>query len=53
MNTSRLQIPSDCIILKDKTIFSENRYKHEMMVDGEPVIFEILDTCPKVSLQKF
>ncbi|CAG7716149.1 unnamed protein product [Allacma fusca] len=26
---------------------SENRYKHEMMVDGEPVIFEILDTCPK------
>ena len=28
---------------------SENRYKHEAMINGEPVIFEILDTCPKVS----
>ncbi|XP_076338583.1 ras-related and estrogen-regulated growth inhibitor isoform X1 [Tachypleus tridentatus] len=27
---------------------TENRYKNEMMVDGEPVIFEVLDTCPKV-----
>ena len=27
---------------------SENRYKHEAMINGEPVIFEILDTCPKV-----
>ncbi|XP_071439829.1 ras-related and estrogen-regulated growth inhibitor [Hetaerina americana] len=26
---------------------SENRYKHEVLVDGEPVLFEILDTCPK------
>ncbi|XP_046390333.1 ras-related and estrogen-regulated growth inhibitor-like protein [Ischnura elegans] len=26
---------------------SENRYKHEGLVDGEPVLFEILDTCPK------
>ncbi|CAL8104974.1 unnamed protein product [Orchesella dallaii] len=26
---------------------TETRYKHEMMVDGEPVIFEILDSCPK------
>ncbi|BFF98980.1 ras-related and estrogen-regulated growth inhibitor [Drosophila madeirensis] len=26
---------------------TENRYKHEAMVDGEPVLFEILDTCPK------
>eukprot|EP00092_Neocalanus_flemingeri_P010033 GFUD01010813.1.p1 GENE.GFUD01010813.1~~GFUD01010813.1.p1 ORF type:complete len:224 (-),score=36.83 GFUD01010813.1:33-704(-) len=26
---------------------SETRYKHEIMVDGEPVIFEICDTCPK------
>ncbi|KAI9563300.1 hypothetical protein GHT06_010758 [Daphnia sinensis] len=26
---------------------SENRYKHEAMINGEPVIFEILDTCPK------
>lgn len=26
----------------------ENRYKHEAMVDGEPILFEILDTCPKV-----
>ncbi|PSN41887.1 GTP-binding protein Rit1, partial [Blattella germanica] len=24
-----------------------NRYKHEVLVDGEPVLFEILDTCPK------
>ncbi|XP_073974593.1 ras-related and estrogen-regulated growth inhibitor isoform X2 [Rhodnius prolixus] len=23
------------------------RYKHEVLVDGEPVLFEILDTCPK------
>lgn len=28
--------------------FTENRYKHEAMVDGEPILFEILDTCPKV-----
>ncbi|XP_055909530.1 ras-related and estrogen-regulated growth inhibitor isoform X2 [Eupeodes corollae] len=26
---------------------AENRYKHEALVDGEPVLFEILDTCPK------
>ena len=26
----------------------ENRYKYEVLVDGEPVLFEILDTCPKV-----
>lgn len=30
-------------------LIAENRYKHEAMVDGEPVLFEILDTCPKVS----
>ena len=24
------------------------RYKHEIMVDGDPVIFEICDTCTKV-----
>lgn len=29
---------------------TENRYKHESMVDGEPVLFEILDTCPKVDV---
>lgn len=28
-------------------IYVENRYKHEAMVDGEPVLFEILDACPK------
>lgn len=27
----------------------ENRYKHEATVEGEPVLFELLDTCPKVS----
>ncbi|KAL9902498.1 ras-like protein family member 11B isoform X3 [Glossina fuscipes] len=26
---------------------TENRYKHEALVDGEPILFEILDTCPK------
>ncbi|TGZ32338.1 Ras-related and estrogen-regulated growth inhibitor [Temnothorax longispinosus] len=26
---------------------SETRYKHEVLVDGEPILFEILDTCPK------
>ncbi|XP_033222964.1 ras-related and estrogen-regulated growth inhibitor isoform X2 [Belonocnema kinseyi] len=26
---------------------SENRYKHEVLVDGDPILFEILDTCPK------
>ena len=26
---------------------SETRYKHELLVDGEPVLFEICDTCPK------
>lgn len=30
-------------------LYTENRYKHEAMINGEPVIFEILDTCPKVS----
>lgn len=34
-----------CFIYK----YIENRYKHEAMVDSEPVLFEILDTCPKVS----
>ena len=29
-------------------VCAENRYKHEVLVDGEPVLFEILDTCPKV-----
>lgn len=34
-------------------LIAENRYKHEgIMVDGEPVLFEILDTCPKVSLRR-
>ncbi|TRY73804.1 hypothetical protein TCAL_09123 [Tigriopus californicus] len=27
---------------------SETRYKHEILVDGEPVLFEICDTCPKL-----
>lgn len=31
-----------------RILIAENRYKHEAMVDGEPVLFEILDTCPKV-----
>ncbi|GIY39707.1 ras-related and estrogen-regulated growth inhibitor [Caerostris darwini] len=26
---------------------TDSRYKNEVMVDGEPVIFEIIDTCPK------
>ncbi|KAL2719675.1 ras-related and estrogen-regulated growth inhibitor isoform X2 [Vespula squamosa] len=25
----------------------KNRYKHEVLVDGEPILFEILDSCPK------
>eukprot|EP00094_Tigriopus_californicus_P009460 TCALIF_09123-PA protein Name:"Similar to RERG Ras-related and estrogen-regulated growth inhibitor (Bos taurus)" AED:0.06 eAED:0.06 QI:472/0.75/0.6/1/0.5/0.6/5/0/245 len=28
--------------------FLETRYKHEILVDGEPVLFEICDTCPKL-----
>lgn len=28
--------------------FTDMRYKNEVMVDGEPILFEILDTCPKV-----
>ena len=27
------------------------RYKHEILVDGDPVIFEICDTCPKVNFE--
>ena len=27
---------------------TETRYKHEILVDGEPILFEICDTCPKV-----
>ena len=30
-------------------IFAIYRYKHEILVDGDPVIFEICDTCPKVN----
>ncbi|GBL80558.1 Ras-related and estrogen-regulated growth inhibitor [Araneus ventricosus] len=26
---------------------TENKYKNEVMVDNEPVLFEIIDTCPK------
>jgi len=26
---------------------SDSRYKNEVLVDGDPVIFEICDTCPK------
>lgn len=26
---------------------SDTRYKNEILVDGDPVIFELLDTCPK------
>ncbi|XP_054275821.1 ras-related and estrogen-regulated growth inhibitor-like [Macrosteles quadrilineatus] len=26
---------------------AETRYKHEVLVDGEPILFEILDSCPK------
>lgn len=29
-------------------VVTDSRYKHEVLVDGEPVLFEILDTCPKV-----
>ncbi|VVC94279.1 unnamed protein product [Leptidea sinapis] len=25
----------------------ESKYKHETLLDGEPILFEILDTCPK------
>jgi len=28
---------------------SDSRYKHEIMVDGDPVIFEICDTCTKTT----
>lgn len=34
--------------MSDFTFLAENRYKHEAMVDGEPILVEILDTCPKV-----
>lgn len=37
-------IPYSCVPM------AETRYKHETMVDGEPVIFEICDTCPKVRI---
>ncbi|CAH1123139.1 unnamed protein product [Ceutorhynchus assimilis] len=26
---------------------SETRYKHEVLVDNDPILYEILDTCPK------
>lgn len=26
---------------------SETRYKHEVLIDNDPVLYEILDTCPK------
>ncbi|KAG8198535.1 hypothetical protein JTE90_026438 [Oedothorax gibbosus] len=27
---------------------AENKYKNEVLVDNEPVLFEIIDTCPKL-----
>lgn len=30
-------------------IVTDSKYKHEALLDGEPILFEILDTCPKVS----
>jgi len=32
---------------------SDSRYKNEVLVDGDPVIFEICDTCPKVRSKKW
>lgn len=29
-------------------LVTENRHKYEIMVDGEAVLCEIWDTCPKV-----
>lgn len=29
---------------------SDSRYKHEVMVDGDPVIFEVCDTCTKSTM---
>ncbi|XP_018318749.1 ras-related and estrogen-regulated growth inhibitor [Agrilus planipennis] len=26
---------------------TETKYKHEVLVDGDPILFEIFDTCPK------
>ncbi|XP_063920043.1 GTP-binding protein Rit2 isoform X2 [Zophobas morio] len=26
---------------------TEGRYKHEVLIDNEPILYEILDTCPK------
>uniref|UniRef100_A0A1Y1MAX7 small monomeric GTPase n=1 Tax=Photinus pyralis TaxID=7054 RepID=A0A1Y1MAX7_PHOPY len=26
---------------------TETRYKHEVLIDSEPILFEVLDTCPK------
>ncbi|KAF7283418.1 hypothetical protein GWI33_000621 [Rhynchophorus ferrugineus] len=26
---------------------TEGRYKHEVLVDNDPILYEILDTCPK------
>ncbi|XP_048005618.1 ras-related and estrogen-regulated growth inhibitor [Leguminivora glycinivorella] len=25
----------------------DSKYKHEVLLDGDPILFEILDTCPK------
>ncbi|KAI5640380.1 ras family domain-containing protein [Phthorimaea operculella] len=25
----------------------DSKYRHEVLLDGEPILFEILDTCPK------
>lgn len=47
--TFPLFLPSFCSFQFSFRISPENRYRHEAMVDGEPVLFEILDTCPKVS----
>lgn len=51
MNTYFAIIVSECIYnyLHASNPFSEQRYRNELLVDNEPVLFEILDTCSKVS----
>ena len=46
-NPIQLNVKSPINSFKINVII-ENRYKHEAMINGEPVIFEIVDTCPKV-----
>ena len=46
-------LPYAIVPVNDSKFYLENRYKHEAMINNEAVLFEILDSCPKVVYRFF